>query len=160
MNLVRPGACVVAPTTAESRDVHGAGEPCERAFARVRRFVEDHLGEHLSLDVLASVAGLSRFHFARQFRRRTGQSPMAFVQRSRVERAKALLRAGTASVGEVAAALGFADHSHFTRTFRRLVGTSPRRFASWRGPGQTFAHALRESTSVADPLAEGRGGEP
>lgn len=101
------------------------------AYLRVREFVEDHLGARISLDDLAGVAGVSRFHFARQFRLRTGRSPMAYVLRSRVERAMELLRAGTSSVGEVAAALAFADQSHFTRTFRRFVGTSPGRFANW-----------------------------
>jgi AraC family transcriptional regulator len=54
---------------------------------------------------------------------------MGFVLRTRVERAKALLARGDVRVGEVAAALGFADHGHLTRTFRRLVGTSPARFS-------------------------------
>lgn len=99
------------------------------AFGRVRAYVEEHVGRHLSLEELAGVAGFSRFHFARLFRSRTGESPMGFVLRTRVERAKALLARGDARVGEVAAALGFADHSHLTRTFRRLVGTSPQRYS-------------------------------
>jgi AraC family transcriptional regulator len=103
------------------------------AFARVQAYVEDNVGQHLSLEQLAAVAGVSRFHFARQFRLRTGESPMGYVRRSRVERAKAMLRSGEATVGEIAAVLGFADQSHFTRTFRRLVGTSPRSFATCHG---------------------------
>jgi len=100
------------------------------AFGRVRAYIEENVGRHVSLDELAAVAGVSRFHFARQFRLRTGESPMGYLLRTRVERAKVMLAAGGATVGEVAAALGFADQSHLTRTFRRFVGTSPRGFTS------------------------------
>lgn len=124
---VRLVACHSTPGPLELRHPGGLGGP---AYRRVRAFVEENLGEHISLDALAAVAGVSRFHFARQFRRRTGMSPMEFVLRSRVERSKAMLRAGKANVGEVASALGFADQSHFTRTFRRFVGTTPARYSS------------------------------
>lgn len=95
------------------------------AFREVSAHIERHLAERLSLDRLARVAGVSRFHFARQFRLRTGESPMEFLMRTRIERGKTLLRAGGASVGDVAAALGFADQSHFARTFKRHVGVPP-----------------------------------
>lgn len=138
------------PRPPEHRSPGGLGAA---AYARVRAFVEDHIGEHLSLDALAAVAGISRFHFARQFRRRTGRSPMEFVLRSRVERSKAMLRAGQATVGEVAAALGFADQSHFTRAFRRFVGTTPRRYASHRrGLGE---EARAPSGASASPFDGG-----
>ncbi|WP_242343831.1 helix-turn-helix domain-containing protein [Anaeromyxobacter terrae] len=112
-----------------ARDVPRPGGLGEPAFGRVTAFIEENVGQHLSLGQLAAVAGVSRFHFARQFRLRTGESPMAYVLRSRVERAKQLLEGGGTTIGGVAAALGFADQSHFTRTFRRLVGSSPSGFA-------------------------------
>jgi AraC family transcriptional regulator len=94
-------------------------------FARVRDYIEHNLGEAISLEDLARVAGISRFHFARQFRARTGESPMGYLVRTRVERAKALLRDSQARVADISAELGFADQSHFTRTFRRMVGVPP-----------------------------------
>ena len=99
-------------------------------FSRVRRYIEEHVDQRISLDDLASIAGVSRFHFARQFRRRTGRSPMDYLLRIRIERAKAMLVTREWRVVDVAAALGFADQSHFTRTFRRMVGTSPSSFAA------------------------------
>lgn len=109
------------------------------AFARVRGYIEENVGERISLDDLARVAGMSRFHFARQFRIRTGESPMGFRLRLRIERSKAMLDA--ARVSDVAAALGFADQSHFTRTFRRLVGVPPSRFAASRPPRSLHANS-------------------
>jgi AraC family transcriptional regulator len=76
------------------------------AFERVRAYVEDNLGRSVSLADLAHVAGVSRFHFARQFRKRTGESPLGYLRRVRVERAKVLLRSSHARIVDVALALG------------------------------------------------------
>jgi AraC family transcriptional regulator len=100
-----------------------------RRFARVRDFIELNLGEAISLEDLARVAGVSRFHFARQFRAYTGESPMGYLVRTRVERAKTLLRDSHARVVDISAELGFADQSHFGRTFRRMVGMPPSAYA-------------------------------
>lgn len=99
------------------------------ALGLVLSYIEENLGEPITLDMLAGLANVSRFHFARQFRRSTGLSPMAYVERSRLERARALIRAGTLSLTEIAALLGFADQSHFTRRFRRHFGCTPSAFA-------------------------------
>jgi AraC family transcriptional regulator len=98
-------------------------------FERVHAYIESHVGEPVRLGDLARVAGVSRFHFARQFRRRTSESPIAYLLRTRIERAKTLLFRDHVKVCELAAVLGFCDQSHFTRTFRRIVGVSPSAFA-------------------------------
>lgn len=96
-----------------------------RAFDAVREYIDAHLEERVTLERLAAVAGVSRFHFARQFRLRTGESPMGYLLRLRIERAQQLLREGRIAVGRLAVTLGFADQSHFTRTFKRVVGVTP-----------------------------------
>jgi AraC family transcriptional regulator len=102
-------------------------------LALVRNYIELNLGEAISLEDLARVAGISRFHFARQFRACTGESPMGYLLRTRVERAKTLLRDSRTRIVDVSAELGFADQSHFTRTFRRLVGMPPSVYARATG---------------------------
>ena len=99
------------------------------ALRRVRAYIEDHIGERISLDQLAQQAGVSRFHFARQFRLSTGESPMGYLRRARIERSKSILQTRDTTIAEVAVRLGFSDQSHFTRTFGRLVGVSPGSFA-------------------------------
>lgn len=99
------------------------------ALRRVRSYIDDHIGERISLDELARQAGVSRFHFARQFRLSTGESPMAYLRRVRIERSKSILQTRDSTIAEVAARLGFSDQSHFTRIFGRLVGVSPGSFA-------------------------------
>lgn len=99
------------------------------ALSRVRAYIEQHLGERISLEDLARQAGISRFHFARQFRQSTGESPMAYLRRVRIEHSLRMLISRDITIAEVAARLGFADQSHFTRIFARLVGMSPGHFA-------------------------------
>lgn len=99
------------------------------ALRRVRAYIDGHIGERISLDELAHQAGVSRFHFARQFRLSTGESPMAYLRRVRIERSKSILQTRDTTIAEVAARLGFSDQSHFTRIFGRLVGVSPGSFA-------------------------------
>jgi AraC family transcriptional regulator len=108
------------------KEVSARGALNVRAFTRVRAYMHANLSERVTLSDLARIAEVSRFHFARQFRIRTGESPMGYLLRARIERAKDVLRNdNSATVADIAATLGFADQSHFTRTFRRLVGTSP-----------------------------------
>lgn len=97
--------------------------------ARIHDYMAAHIGESISLEALARVACMSRFHFARRFRQSTGCSPMAFLLHMRIQRARFLLEEGESKIADIAAELGFFDQSHFTRTFRRAIGMSPRAYA-------------------------------
>jgi AraC family transcriptional regulator len=92
-------------------------------------YIENHLDAAPSLEQLAAVAGLSPYHFARQFKAATGLPPHQYVIARRVERAKQLLQTGTdKSLAEVAAHAGFSDQSVFSHHFKRLVGVTPGQF--------------------------------
>jgi AraC family transcriptional regulator len=123
------------------RDLRNALGLNERAFQRAHAFVVQHLGEPISLADIAAAACISRFHFARMFRARTGYSPMAYVMRLRLERAREMLAREDHCIADTAAALGFYDQSHFTRTFRRAHGVPPRVFQlRSRGGASPVAH--------------------
>jgi AraC family transcriptional regulator len=74
---------------------------------------------------MAQSIGLSTAHFARMFRKSTGETPHQFVLRQRLERAKAMLRAPAARVLDVAVACGFKTQQHFAQVFRDICGISP-----------------------------------
>jgi len=114
-----------AAATALAARPGALGGPCLR---RVVAFMDAKIGEHISLDDLARTAGLSRYHFARRFRLRTGESPLGYLLRLRVERAKSALVMSEGRIADIAASYGFADQSHFTRSFRRFVGMTPSDF--------------------------------
>jgi AraC family transcriptional regulator len=94
-------------------------------FRRIREFVHAKMEDELSLDEMAQSVGLSTAHFARMFRKSTGETPHQFVLRQRLERAKAMLRAPDARVLDVAVACGFKTQQHFAQAFRNVCGISP-----------------------------------
>jgi AraC family transcriptional regulator len=92
---------------------------------RIKELVHARMEDDLSLDDMAQSVGLSTAHFARMFRKSTGETPHQFVLRQRLERAKAMLRAPDARVLDVAVACGFKTQQHFAQAFRDLWGVTP-----------------------------------
>jgi AraC family transcriptional regulator len=95
---------------------------------RIKELVRAKMEDDLSLDEMAQSVGLSTAHFARMFRKSTGETPHQFVLRQRIERAKAMLRAPNARVLDVAVACGFKTQQHFAQVFCDVCGVSPTRY--------------------------------
>ncbi len=93
---------------------------------RVREFINANLEEDLSLAELAEVADLSQFHFARAFRKSTGQTPQHYLMQQRIERAKELLAKDDLPIVEVSLRTGFKNQSHFTTLFRKFTKFTPK----------------------------------
>ena len=100
---------------------------------RVVEYMNDHLSAKITLSDLAAVAGLSRMHFASQFRVATNLRPHEFLLQERIKRAEALLQSTTTPIVEIALTVGFQTQAHFTTVFKRFVGETPQR---WRGTNQ------------------------
>jgi AraC family transcriptional regulator len=92
-------------------------------------YIEARLDEPISLADLASATGLTRMHFAAQFRAATGLRPHEYLLRRRVERAQEMLLGSGMSVVDIALSVGFQTQSHFTTVFKRFVGQPP---LAWR----------------------------
>ncbi len=96
-----------------------------RAIERLRSDSE----ADVSLAVLASEAGLSRFHFCRAFKESTGLSPHCWLRQYRLEQAMNMLRDTDTSIVSIAAELGYASQTAFAAAFRKLTGETP---TDWR----------------------------
>jgi AraC family transcriptional regulator len=92
---------------------------------RIKDLIHVKMEDNLSLDEMAQSVGLSTAHFARMFRKSTGETPHQFVLRQRIERAKAMLRAPDVRVLDVAVACGFKTQQHFAQVFRDVCRVSP-----------------------------------
>jgi AraC family transcriptional regulator len=92
---------------------------------RVEEYVRMNFDRPLSLADLAKVAGLSRMHFAAQFRAATGYRPHEYVLHQRIEHAKSLLSDTQTPLADVALAAGFCAQSHFSTVFKRIAGKTP-----------------------------------
>ena len=96
---------------------------------KVVEYVDTHLARYITLADLAATAGLTRMHFAAQFRMATGLRPHEYVLRRRIERAQEMLRDSNLALVEVALGVGFQTQAHFTTVFKRFAGETPHR---WR----------------------------
>jgi AraC family transcriptional regulator len=99
---------------------------------QVRRtvaYIEENLGSKLAIRQLAELVSFSKSHFSRAFKRSLGLTPMEYVAKRRVERAKHMMISTGEQLTSIALACGFADQSHLNRSFRRVVGVSP---GAWR----------------------------
>jgi AraC family transcriptional regulator len=92
---------------------------------RVSTYIRGHAGQELTLEVLAQQIGYSPYHFARLFRKTTGETPHQYVRRERLAHARCLLESTRLPLAEVAAESGFGDQSYFTRVFREALHMTP-----------------------------------
>jgi AraC-like DNA-binding protein len=92
---------------------------------RARDLIDREFDRPLDVATIARAAHVSPAHFTRQYREAFGESPYQHLLTRRVERAKALLRAGELSVTEVCLAVGFTSLGSFSARFREVVGVTP-----------------------------------
>lgn len=93
-----------------------------------RDYIHANMGEPFSLDLIASTAALSKYHFLRAFREILGETPLSYLQRIRVEKAKGLLSTTNLSVTEIANAVGYVSLPSFSSLFRAHTRLSPSAF--------------------------------
>jgi AraC family transcriptional regulator len=96
-----------------------------RRLFRVLDYIEANLESDLTIDRMASIACLSRHHFARSFKQAVGHSPHRYVSAKRLERARALLIQSDRSLVDIALSLSFSCQANFTRAFRQVTGQTP-----------------------------------
>ena len=94
----------------------------------VIRYMEERYNTRIRLSELAALVDLTPNHFCRSFREITGYTPLAYLNRHRLARARYALATSDLSVTEIALDCGFNDVSHFIRCFRLLYGTTPKQF--------------------------------
>jgi AraC family transcriptional regulator len=113
------------------KDVHHCkGGMAPRKLQKVIQRISENLEQEqsLSLAAVAAEVGMSRYHFSRAFKQSMGLSPINYIARQRIERAKQLLVESDLPIADIALRAGFSGQSHFTTFFRRLVGLTPRSF--------------------------------
>ncbi|WP_378946110.1 AraC family transcriptional regulator [Mesorhizobium sp. ANAO-SY3R2] len=115
------------------RGEQASGEERGEPVQRVMRALRTDIARNWRIEELAAVAGLSASQLHRQFKEKTGTTPMDWVRHERMNLAKRLLIAPNVKIAAVALNLGYADPYHFSRDFRRVAGQSPSEFRRAQG---------------------------
>jgi AraC-like DNA-binding protein len=134
---------LVRTFVAGEADVAPNAGPAIRGTARMRECLSESRFD-VDLETLAGVAGLSKFHALRAFKRRYGLTPYAYQMCLRVRLVRALLLDGMPPA-EVAAQCGFGDQSHMIRQFKRVIGVTPTRFARSKTHADDAERAIRRA---------------
>jgi AraC family transcriptional regulator, arabinose operon regulatory protein len=101
-------------------------------LAPVLAYIADHFASPLTLAELAVVAGVSPTHLCHLFSDTVGLSPLQYLQRFRMRRARHLLETTSLVVADIGRRVGFADPAYFSRAFRRLEGMTPSHYRELR----------------------------
>ncbi len=100
-------------------------EVTDERMIRVAQYLQDHIGEDISVDRLADVACVAKPHLSRLCHKSFGMSPIKYVTRKKVQYAQELLLTTDLSVQRIAGTVGFPDTSYFIRVFRKHIGFTP-----------------------------------
>lgn len=99
-----------------------------RETAIVRRYIDNHFKENLTLDILAEVAHVSKYYLAHNFSKEYGTSPINYLLSCRIRESLYLLRETGLSLSDISRTLGFSSPSYFSQSFRRIQGISPMQY--------------------------------
>lgn len=89
------------------------------------RYIDNNLDKNLSVEVLSQIEHFNPTYYNEWFKKKTGMSPLAYVQLKRIEHAKTLLKESKLSVMEISFRMGYENQSSFSRVFKKRVGMSP-----------------------------------
>ena len=99
-----------------------------RQCAAVRRYIDLHCKEALTLDQLAEEGHMNKFYLSHVFKRTYGVSPINYIIEKRIDESKYLLAETDLSLSQIAQLLGFSSLSYFSQVFRRTQGVSPKEY--------------------------------
>lgn len=122
----------------------------EKRILRVLRYIHENPAEDLSLDVLAEIAAMSRFHWHRVFHAMTGETCAQVVRRLRLFRAARWLAHMDWPIEKIATRVGYSNIDSFSRAFREEYGTSPGLFRQQGKPSPPTQLILKEQTKMFD----------
>ncbi|MEO0442335.1 MAG: AraC family transcriptional regulator [Pseudomonadota bacterium] len=95
---------------------------------KICEYVEENYRKNISLDELASLACMSKYHFSRLFEQSMGIAPHKYLMMYRIEKAKHLLISTTLNIEAIALDVGYESVNHFRNIFRRFVGVNPKTY--------------------------------
>ncbi len=117
-------------------DAAPAATGSSRECAQVRRYIDNHFKENLTLDQLAGMVHINKYYLSHTFRREFNTSPISYLISRRIQESRFLLGETDHSLSQIAQILGFSSLSYFSQSFRRQEGMSPMEYRRRRRSGK------------------------
>lgn len=105
-------------------------------IGNVMTLMQQNLTGTFSLSQLAEAANMSKYHFVRRFREKTGYSPMEYFNRMKIQKACELLATSASSIKEISNRLAFSSPYYFSEVFKRITGYAPREYRTLQRAGR------------------------
>lgn len=105
--------------------------PIDR-LRHVVHYIETHLGENITVEQLANLAHFHPNYFIRLFKTHLGSSPLHYINRLKLEKAKLLMQSTSMNATEIASTVGFHDLFYFSNQFKKYTGFSPSEYKKWK----------------------------
>ena len=112
----------------ENKKMEQTGEEGEQMIVGIVRYMQEHLKDEISLNVLANEFHLSAQYISQLFKNEIGVNFLAYLTNIRMEQAKKLLLSTDDTVAEIAEKSGYADYRVFTKAFKKSEGVTPSQY--------------------------------
>jgi len=123
----------------------------------VMRHIEKNLTTPPSLNELAEIAEISKYHFCRFFKKHIGMSPVKYILSRRIAKAREFLRKEDIPISAIASSVGFNDMSSFTVQFKRLTGKTPIKYKlAWKNTRKKIRKRLKERIKAKTKTKSGK----
>ncbi|MGL4991302.1 MAG: AraC family transcriptional regulator [Sarcina sp.] len=95
---------------------------------KIKNYIDSHYADNITLDYLANLAHINKYHLVHSFSKQLGVSPINYLISKRIEESKSLLKTTNYSVRDIASIVGFSNSSYFSQIFKKTTGYSPLKY--------------------------------
>lgn len=107
---------------------NGQKEHTDEPIKKAQLYIENNFSQKLNIDKIAGMVNVNSRSFLRRFKKATANTPLAYIQRVKIEAAKKKLESTTETISEIMYAIGYNDEKAFRNTFRKYSGLSPKEY--------------------------------
>lgn len=103
-------------------------EPLNIECMKIKNYLDSHYSDNITLEKLASICHVNKFHLVHSFTKQVGVSPINYVINKRIDEAKTLLKTTNYSIRDISSIVGFSNSSYFSQMFKKITGFSPKTY--------------------------------
>ncbi|WP_297632024.1 AraC family transcriptional regulator [uncultured Clostridium sp.] len=95
---------------------------------KIKNYLDSNYTQNITLDFLAELSYLNKFHLVHTFTKQIGTSPINYLINKRIEESKSLLTTTNFSIRDISSIVGFSNSSYFSHMFKKITGSSPKEY--------------------------------